>query len=58
MGHWSLARHFLFHAGVRGHVRVVVLSANQVRHRYNVLTLLSRLICCFFLQSDWEVRPV
>ena len=48
MGHWTRPRHFLFHAGVH-HIRVVLLSANRVRDRYNVPTELWQLICMFFL---------
>ena len=55
MGHWTRPRHFLFHAGVRIHVRVVLLSGNRLRDRHNVPTEMWRLICSFFLRSDWEV---
>ena len=54
LGPWTPPRHFLFHAGVRSHVRVVLLSGNRVRYRCNVPTELWRLICSFFLRSDWE----
>jgi hypothetical protein len=53
MGHWTPARHFLFHAGVRCHIQVVVLCGNRVRDRHNVPTELWRLICSFFLRADW-----
>ena len=45
----------LFHAGVRRHVRVVVLCGNRVRDRHNVPTELWRLICSFFLRANWAV---
>ena len=57
MGHWTPARHFLFHAGVRTSIRVVLLSANRVRDRCNVPTELWEQICSFMLRSDWEVPP-
>jgi len=53
MGHWKPARHFLFHAGVRRHVRVVLLCGNQVRDRYLVPAEMWWRICSFFLRSDW-----
>ena len=56
MGHWTPARHFLFHAGVRRHVRVVVLCGNRARDRHNVPTELWRLICSFFLRADGADR--
>jgi len=52
MGHWTSARHFLFHAGVLGYVRVVTLCGNRVRDQRNVPTELWQLIY-FFLRSDW-----
>ena len=55
MGPWTPSRHFLFHAGVRSHIRVVMLSGNRVQDRHQVPTALWRLICSFFLRSDWEV---
>ena len=54
MGPWTRSRHFLFHAGVRTHIHVVLLSGHRVRDRYNVPTELWQLICSFFLRSDWE----
>jgi hypothetical protein len=53
MGPWTPSRHFLFHAGVRSHILVVMLTADRVRGRYNVPTELWQLICSFFLRSDW-----
>ena len=55
MAPWTPGRHVLFHAGVRDHIRVVLLSGNRVRDRFNVPPELWRLICSFFLRSDWEV---
>ena len=52
MGHWAPSRHFLFHAGVRSHIRVVLLCAN--RDQYDVPIELWEKICSFFLRSDWE----
>ena len=52
MGHWAPSRHFLFHAGVRSHIRVVLLCAN--RDQYDVPVELWEKICSFFLRSDWE----
>jgi len=58
MGHWTPARHFLFHAGVRSHIRVVLLCGNRVRGRHNVPTeLWLELVFCFFLRSDWRRWP-
>jgi len=37
VGPWTPARHFLFHAGVRRQLRVVLLCGNQVRDRHNVV---------------------
>jgi len=54
MGPWAPSRHFLFHAGVRNHIHVVLLSGNRVRDRYDVPTELWERICSFFLRSDWE----
>ena len=54
IGPWTPFRHFLFHAGVRTHIRMVMLSGNRVRNRDHVPTELWRLICSFFLRSDWE----
>ena len=53
MAPWSPSRHFLFHAGVRSHILVVMLTADRVRGRHNVPTELWRLICSFFLRSHW-----
>ena len=53
MGHWTRSRHFLFHAGVRSHIRVVLMCGNRIRDRHNVPTELWELSCSFFLRSDW-----
>ena len=55
MGPWTPSRHFLFHARVRTHIRVVLLSGNRVRDRHDVPTELWQLICSFFRRPDWEV---
>ena len=54
MGPWVRSRHFLLHAGVRTHIRVVLLSGNRVRGRHDVPPELWEKICSFFLRSDWE----
>ena len=54
MGGWTPSRHFLFHAGVRSPIRVVLLCGNRVQDRHNVPIELWWLICSFFLRSDWE----
>ena len=54
MAPWAPSRHFLFHTGVRTHIRMVLLSGNRVRDRQHVPTELWRLICSFFLRSDWD----
>ena len=54
VGHWTPSRHFLFHAGVRTHILVVMLTGTRVRSRHNVPTELWQFICSFFLRADWE----
>ena len=53
MGPWTRSRHFLFHAGVRSHIRVVLLCGYQVRDQYLVPAELWWQICSFLLRSDW-----
>ena len=53
MGCWTPARHFLFHAGVRRHVRVVLLCGNRGLDPDDVPAELWQLICSFFGRSDW-----
>ena len=53
MGPWTPSRHVLFHAGVRTHIRVVLLSGNRVRGRHDVPPELWEKICSLFLRSDW-----
>ena len=53
MGHWTPAQQFLFHAGVRSPIRVVLLCGNRVRDWHSVPTELWRLVYGFFLRSDW-----
>jgi len=55
IGHWTPSRQFLFHAGVRTHIQVALLSGNRVRDWHQVPTELWQLICSFFLRWDWEV---
>ena len=56
MGPWTRSRHFLFHAGVRVNVRVVLLPANWLwdPDRLETPMELWQLICTGFRRSDWE----
>ena len=47
-GPWAPARHFLFHAGVRSHVRVVLLCGIRLQARRNIPSEVWRFVCGFF----------
>ena len=53
-GPWTPSRQFLFHAGVRTHIRVGLLSANRIRDRHDIPTKTWEMICSFFRRSVWE----
>ena len=55
VGPWTPSRHFLFHAGVRSSIRVVLLSGIRVRARCDVPMELWEAIFGLLRRSDWEV---